>query len=475
MTEATDKKSGNGRESAERPSRFRRAADAIGSVFSNLWASRWVALAAVVVLLVLLIPETLRQQLSRAQHAVFPWTMPDEPAGGLIRVTAPRVFTRERLVNDRFEEAAWLQDRLFETNRLLAENSFGRPDQIRVEWTTTGEDGDRAASSGTTAEGDGEPGVLGQLLSGGEPWRLSQEQQLERAIGYRDRIRRRLMSENLDDTHDLDGNTLYRMDLAASITPPPYSDAVAIIEVTVEEGGSRNSRPSGSDDADAGAAPQPLSQELLLAYSELLEEWREETERSANRLLRDRLQILRSGGSLSAEESSAFAAYHRQEIEEIFGGGSESNRLLSYESLISFNRVAYLSVFHEFIISNLEDLLKFNRKDKGLEIARYRLICEENGERLDQEALEEFAGAPVPRAIKHLCVRAPHNWQTMADFELLYGLRLLQELIGAESFKSCFRDFSLDFADRFRVIDLDPDGQRGIRPGPETWPSINIS
>jgi hypothetical protein len=462
----------------QRLPRYRPASDRVASALLDgvaaFWRRAWVALVIAVVILALLLPEVLRQQLSRAQHTVLPWSISDELTGGLIRVTAPRVFTRERLVNDRFEEAAWLQDQLFETKRLLAEESFGRPDQIRVERISTGvHSGEQSVITG---EGNDEPGLQAQFLSGAERWVLSREQQLDRAIGYRDKIRRRLMSENLDDTHDIDGNTLYRLDLAASITPPPYSDAVAIIEVQVKEVDLLRPTLTTPDTAE-----QVLNSPVFLAYAELLEEWRQETERHANRLLRDRLQIIQTGAPLSPEDTTQFNAYRTNEIKELLVfGTNEEEHSVEIDSWFFYNRIAFISFIFSEAVKDINKNLdneeyKFAAvKETDFIMEDYRAICRNNYNMLDARTLQDLTGKIFSSSAIHRCILEPQNWQLIADLELLAGLRLIQGIVGKPHFQSCFRHFPTDFVDRFRVVGLDPDKSAEFRAGTEKWPPVRI-
>lgn len=56
-------------------------------------------------------------------------------------------------------------------------------------------------------------------------------------LAYREELRAELIENSLDDSHDLQGNTLYRLKFDTTIFPDYDTSAWAVIEVTIEDGG----------------------------------------------------------------------------------------------------------------------------------------------------------------------------------------------------------------------------------------------
>lgn len=162
---------------------------------------------------------------------------------GSLIVSQPDVYTRERLVNDRLRQEYWLAKQLDLTDQLTAAGRFGAV-QARTTSSTrfatsvsvatdplVDRDGQhlpaRAESSGA-ADGarEREPSVL----------QFAPVDQFREMVAYRDEVRQELMQTQLDDRHDIAGNTLVRLDF--DITTLPTSDASnrAVILVEVKPG-----------------------------------------------------------------------------------------------------------------------------------------------------------------------------------------------------------------------------------------------
>lgn len=188
---------------------------------------------------------------------------------GDIYIDSPEVYTRERLVNDRLEQEAWLRSQLAKTDELefgiqgLADiRSFlGISAALGVE-----ADPLKAALKKAQAEQSAE-GIKQQEEIEGETKpeekKLTIDTQYDELIkllaepksisttgakpspidlfrdrlAYREELRAELIENSLDDRHDLQGNTLYRLKFDTTIFPDDDTSAWAVIEVTIGEGG----------------------------------------------------------------------------------------------------------------------------------------------------------------------------------------------------------------------------------------------
>ena len=146
---------------------------------------------------------------------------------GVIIVESPEVYTRERLVNDRLRETAWLERQLQVTEGGLKKDT----DFTTVEATLRGADnlsvraavapsepgaGTSPENTATAAENSGSANsAVGPTTS-----------ELFRAMSnFRDEVRAEIMRTQLDDRHDIEGNTLYRLIFDTTVLPGNNTEA----------------------------------------------------------------------------------------------------------------------------------------------------------------------------------------------------------------------------------------------------------
>jgi hypothetical protein len=222
------------------------------------------------------------------------------PTFGDIHVNTPKVYTRERLVNDRFRQQAWLELQLQRTEELLQSHAFAG-----VEGQSTRRE--RQDSSIAVGLGAKAPESDAQTAKGGSPTApqgVKPERdaflpdpidQFRDAFAYRDDIRAELMRTQLDDRHDLQGNTLYRLDFDVAITPGDNTHASANITVQVEE-----------DDRE---------KERLRQYALLYADWHKALQTTINNAIRDQTQaILSTRGALDVSEQVPLQEFIAREL-----------------------------------------------------------------------------------------------------------------------------------------------------------------
>ncbi|WP_317709675.1 hypothetical protein [Tropicimonas sp. TH_r6] len=146
---------------------------------------------------------------------------PDRPGqSGLIYVESPEVYTRQRLVNDRYLQDAWLRDRLKEVN------------DTEAGWIEAAEL-DRRQLAFRLAAGDTSPDISEPGSDDREPIppaNLSEKAldllaevpfstRFELQSQARDEIRQLILENALDDRHDLSGNTVFGLKFDTAILP----------------------------------------------------------------------------------------------------------------------------------------------------------------------------------------------------------------------------------------------------------------
>lgn len=148
----------------------------------------------------------------------FESTIRKELTYGKIWVDSPEIYTRERLVNDRFLHDAWLR-------RFLYINDAQGALQVRAQALSTALgviDGNpvevHLPSRIPDAEGINQP-------------RVSARDKFIDQVDFRDQVRNLMIENQLDDRHDLYGNSLYRLKFDATIAPGQNTQATSRITV----------------------------------------------------------------------------------------------------------------------------------------------------------------------------------------------------------------------------------------------------
>jgi hypothetical protein len=156
---------------------------------------------------------------------------------GLIIVNSPTVYTRQRLVNDRLSQTAWLKDQLDATGG--PKPPFSSIDQIRDATTQNtsrfGLGNSGAESDERPKSGDGAPLPSGDARSQPNGSSIVVEPTtadfFRAKNAYREEVRSEMMEAQLDDRHDIDGNTIYRLAFGATVLPGTRTDALAVIKI----------------------------------------------------------------------------------------------------------------------------------------------------------------------------------------------------------------------------------------------------
>ena len=193
-------------------------------------------------------------------HGVFY----DAAKEGLIAIDSPQLFTRERLINQRLNDSAWIDGRIAVVDEMITEGRFGRPNQIRTQSTSTTVSSGGDASVETTPSGDTDEVKMNVDVSPLDEFSAAQE--------YRLNLVQQKFQSVLDDAHDTDSNTLQRLNFNMTILPGRnYSTSVAAVSIRLQ---------------------QPEDPEWLLQkYGELLVDVREELQNTARRMIDDRMSI----------------------------------------------------------------------------------------------------------------------------------------------------------------------------------------
>lgn len=172
---------------------------------------------------------------------------------GLIFVESPRVFTRERLVNDRLAQRAWLNEQLMLTHM----DRSGRPGNLNRDLFRLSDFEESRARKllvGLSARSAGQSGTLPKLAkkpdtekkTGGnqefghpespglKDW--SSGKVFKAMLEYRESVRNELTRAQLDDRHDINGNTLLQLSFNVGIMSPSVVNTLAVVDIAIRNG-----------------------------------------------------------------------------------------------------------------------------------------------------------------------------------------------------------------------------------------------
>ena len=189
---------------------------------------------------------------------------------GRIIVSQPDVYTRERLVNDRLRHEYWLSQQLEATDTLAGNGRFDAP-QARtsrrsaaatVAGVTVGTVEGNAAAVPVLVAGSEEP----EPSRGASDLRISPVDRFRDMAAYRDEIRQELMQTQLDDRHDIAGNTLVRLDF--DITTLPLSSARNRAMVVVKVEATDDERRAHAHDSQSEKEPNRSNEEENRIYQQ---------------------------------------------------------------------------------------------------------------------------------------------------------------------------------------------------------------
>ncbi len=147
------------------------------------------------------------------------------PTSGHIYVGTPQIYTRERLVEDRYIQDAWIRKQLEEHS---PENRIPAP--LKVKKAQNSEKGDSIQSSFSTRV------------------KISALSELDDKLAVRNRLRTLLRENRLDDRHDIEGSTLYLLKFSITIAPGTRTSAAARLRVAIDGQSVGDSVGSISDD-----------------------------------------------------------------------------------------------------------------------------------------------------------------------------------------------------------------------------------
>lgn len=166
-----------------------------------------------------------------------------KPQNGEIIVSSPTVYTRQRLVNDRLKQIAWLEEQIKAADGIAVaagdKPEFKMIDQVAATTgslsvaaefarTAAGAEAGKNATDTATSSPSKSSGVREDFAVAPTTAALFRAKN-----SFRDDVRAEMMETQLDDRHDILGNTIYRLSFQASILAGTQQDALAGIAVRI--------------------------------------------------------------------------------------------------------------------------------------------------------------------------------------------------------------------------------------------------
>jgi hypothetical protein len=137
---------------------------------------------------------------------------------GVIYVDSPEVYTRERLVNDRYDQDWWLRKHLDQLNSATATDLVTR---------------DISRSSSAAVGSKRPPTDDDRSPARAQGRNLTFAQRFAILTGIRDMIRQQILENMLDDRHDLTGNSVYGLKFDTTVIPGANTRQRAFVDIRV--------------------------------------------------------------------------------------------------------------------------------------------------------------------------------------------------------------------------------------------------
>lgn len=200
---------------------------------------------------------------------------------GRIYVESPGVYTRERLVNDRYSQDFWLKSQL-----TLLDQSKDLVRQYRLS---------RAQLGAATGEAAPEP----------ERVVLAFQDELLLRAAIRDKIRQMILENLLDDRHDLTGNSIYGLKFDTAVVPGTNTYARPYVVVRIQAETLPEGKAPGAFLAEAASANNAETGGAFAATRQQYNGWRLNVESRLNGYLE---QAARAEGCAGPAAGAAAAA-----------------------------------------------------------------------------------------------------------------------------------------------------------------------
>lgn len=215
----------------------------------------------------------------------------DASRDGQIIVSSPTVYTRQRLVNDRLKQVAWLEEQLKAADGYVM-SSDKRPEFTMIDQVRGSTEGISIRGGfGVSAPKVAETESPAQSSANGPPADRSDQSGIRVAPttaslfraknSFREELRAEMMETQLDDRHDIQGNTIYRLSFQASVLAGTRPDAVAGVAIKLSHcpnrkpaSPSQDSSPEVSSCSELSAQRRETTQKLYENdYQRLYFDW----------------------------------------------------------------------------------------------------------------------------------------------------------------------------------------------------------
>jgi hypothetical protein len=140
---------------------------------------------------------------------------------GSVFVDSPEIYTRERLVNDRYDQDYWLHEQLGKLDQSDSLETTEIDNQVSVNLLKE-----------VSPEANQQPSE--EATNQKKTHKIPFDQEFSIRSGIRDTIRQLIMENILDDRHDLTGNSLYGLKFDTTVIPGDYTQKRAFVRVKLE-------------------------------------------------------------------------------------------------------------------------------------------------------------------------------------------------------------------------------------------------
>ena len=279
--------------------------------------------------------------------------------GGIVIIDSPEIYSRERLVNDRFRQVSWLEDELEKSPELpFGNQAISDLHKIMRLDTSLGVSTNGADTENQTASSADDSA---QPNSNDKPGvSVSPSERFRDVRAYREEIRTEMMETLLDDRHDIKGNTLYRLKFDTTVIPQENTDKMVVIQVKLARGGFCD--PVDSDANEARKRPEHAP---CISLKAMHKSWLRQTEEKINAGIEGTINAFRAR-QLSTADFTAFVEYLQRGVSPDYRYSSITRNLESISSFNSYEKNCLGNARRTY--SREPDEADDNRKNREFEI-----------------------------------------------------------------------------------------------------------
>jgi hypothetical protein len=267
--------------------------------------------------------------------------------GGIVIVDSPEVYSRERLINDRFRQVSWLEQELDESPNLAFGNQ-AISDLHQIMGLDTKIGNTNVNDAGKNAEGSPADSSDNENSKSERGTSVSPSERFRDIRAYREELRTEMMETLLDDRHDIKGNTLYRLKFDTTVLPDENTEKLVVIQVKLVK--SKFCESLSGNDSDSKHVP-------CISIAAIHDSWLRQTEIKINNAIEGTIKSIK-GTSLPTPDFAEFVRYLQANV----SGQNNNNKDLKVKNIDAVDKLTEILSSCEGLARRADTTEETNKK-----------------------------------------------------------------------------------------------------------------